>query len=350
MSSMYSFNHVIKTRREELGLTQGEFCYGLCAESTFDKIEKGTFVPNMFLRIALCERLGLDPNDFSMPKTAEEMEMYKLKHKISIELYSGNFGRALEYIDMLEKKLASTRGPKIETILTQFIRFSRLIIRTQKGNLSPEEELKEIKEILAITIKDFDHEKLPRHLLAYDELSVINYLAYVYYEAGQKDHAISILYALKSHLEMDAVDRKRVAPVYSTIVHNLSGYIGHKGNYDEVIRLCDEGIHINKEFEINSCLSGLLFNKGCSLAMLGRKEEAGKHLCNALALDQILHDGRTFEAINKFAEDNGIILVPGYKVIRLEEGEGEVVFYNKGSKKAGNQRNRPPSHNQKPER
>ena len=349
MSSMYALHHVIKTKREELGLTQGEFCFGLCAESTLDKIEKGTFVPNMFLRIALCERLGLDANDYSIPKTVKEIEMYKLKRDISKELYRHNFGRAQEYLDMLEKKLASTRGPKIETMLTQFIRFSRLFIRTQKENLNPEEELKELKEILAITIKDFNYEKLPRHLLAYDELGVLNYLAVSYYEAGQKDECINLLYALKNHLEKDIIDHVRVAAMYSMIVYNLSKYVGLKRNHDEAIRLCDEGIHNCEVYKHTNCLSGLLLNRGYALTMLDRKEEAGEYLSEALFFDKRFNAGQDSEAINKFAEENGILFVKPYKVIRLEE-EGEVVFYKASQHlKAGSQRNRPPSHNQKPE-
>ena len=159
-----------------------------------------------------------------------------------------------------------------------------------------------------MSVKDFDHKKILRHLLAKDELSMLNFLAATHYKNEDKDIAVDILYGIKEYIERNVVDYEGISAMYTTVLYNLSKFIGLAGDYSKTIELCDIGI--KNCLKWGRCINfpRLLLNKGYALTKQGSKEEATKILEESFYLYRSMGKLQSCENVKQFAIEHGITI------------------------------------------
>jgi tetratricopeptide (TPR) repeat protein len=178
----------------------------------------------------------------------------------------------------------------------------------KKKGEPPEEVLETMERAARLTIKDYSQRYILRQVLSKDEISLLDDLAEAYFNVGRQDEAMVLAYALKDYIERKVVDDAGISGIYTSILHGLTNWVGQRGNYDEVIRLCEVGIKRCIEYGAYFSFASMLYNKGYALAMLGRKGEARKYLQEAYYLNRARGKLQSCEINKKFADEQGIEL------------------------------------------
>lgn len=298
---MINIGEIVRVNREEQGISQEELCFGICSVSNLSRIENGTQIPSRATYEALMQRMGLPPEIYPSFLNERELETYRLKHEINEKFKAGKYDESEILLDKLEN------APKLERIYRQFAMFVRAIL-LRKNNGDPADVLEAMKQVVEASVKDFEPKRILRYVLTKDEMNMLNNLATSYYESGDQSYGIEILYAIKDYIERRVVDNKGISPTYTTILFNLSNWVGLKGRYKEVLKLCDIGIPNCIEYGSYFSFAGLLFNKGYALVMLDRKEEAQKYIQEAYYIDRARNELSLCEITKNFADEHGIII------------------------------------------
>lgn len=298
---MLSIGEIIRTNRIEKKISQETLSYGICSVSNLSRIENGTQTPSRATYEALMQRMGLSPEVFPSFLNDRELETFRLKHEINKKVIEGRYGEAEALLNKMSEE------PKLERIYEQFVIYVRAILFREKGG-DPKEVLDEMKKAVAMSMEDFAPQNILRRVLTQIELNMLNNLADSYYYAGYEDYGIEILYALKEYLEKKVADTEGTSPLYTVVLYNLSKWVGLRGCYDKVIKLCDTGIENCIEYGRYVAFAGLLLNKGYALVMLNRKEEARKYLQEAYYIDRARNNLKMCESIKDFADEHCIEL------------------------------------------
>jgi tetratricopeptide (TPR) repeat protein len=77
-------------------------------------------------------------------------------------------------------------------------------------------------------------------------------------------------------MEKTFIDGKEKAARYPMILYNLCNWLGNLERYEESEQVAETGVNFCIQYGNLVAFPRLLFNKGCALASLGKREEAVK--------------------------------------------------------------------------
>jgi len=298
---MLSISDIIRTNREQQHISQEELSFGICSVSTLSRIETGVHAPGRATYEALMERLGQDPELFPSFLSEREVSVFRLKHQISKLIFVERYEEAERLLDELDSSL------KLEHVYKQFVLYIRALLIRKKGQ-SSEDALVAMKRVADMSIRNHSSDMIIHQVLSKDDVKILNSLAISYYNAGEQSKGIDLLYALKNYIERKVVDDDGISHLYTTILYNLSKWVGLKGHLNEAVRLCGIGIQRCIDYNAYYSFSGLLYNKGYLLVMLGRMDEARKYIQESYYLDRARGELELCEIVERFACEHGISL------------------------------------------
>ncbi|MDR2599807.1 MAG: helix-turn-helix domain-containing protein [Oscillospiraceae bacterium] len=292
---------IIRVNRIQKGKSQEELSNGICSTSNLSRIENNAQIPSRATYEKLMERLGLDPNVYPSFRNEQEVEAFRLKHKIIRLIFLGNFTEAEELLNELENI------PKLGREYKQYILYAHVLLSRQKED-DKFEILSRLKNIAKMSMKDYSADNIFNQIFTIDEIHILNSLAISCDETGNTSEAIDLLYALKKYIETKIVDDDSISPLYTTILYNLSKYVGLNGRHNEVIKLCDIGIPRCIDYGAYLNFAGLLFNKGFALVMLDKKEEAKEYLQESYYINRARKKYDSCKIVEEFAKAHKIRL------------------------------------------
>ncbi|MDR2590426.1 MAG: helix-turn-helix domain-containing protein [Oscillospiraceae bacterium] len=298
---MLSIGDIIRTNREQQGMSQEKLADGICSVSTLSRIENSHHSPGRATYEALMERLGVDSNVFPLFQSEQEVEAFRLKHKVVKEIFNGNFDEVGKLLDRYEKI------PNLERVHKQYIQYVRAILFRQKDG-SNDEVLIKLENVAKMSMKDYSANNILYQVLFIDEIHILNSLSIAYTKVNRVEDGIELLYALKNYIERKVVDDDGISPLYTTILYNLTKFIGLQGKYKEVIDICDIGIKRCIDYGAYLNFAALLLNKGYAHFMLGNKKEAREYLKESYYINRARGEKKSCENIQKFVKENNIRL------------------------------------------
>lgn len=298
---MLKIGDILRINREYLQLSQEEICHGICSVSNLSRIENNTQIPSRATYQKLMQRMGMPMEPYPIFTDERELEAYQLRRDINDCIITRRFDEA----ETLMQKMENIS--KLEPYYLQFIQYCRVLLRRDKGG-EPSEIRDALQEVADSMVPGFKPKKILRHALTKDELCMLNNLADAYYETGEEDYGIEILRAVKEYIEKKVVDDEGITNIYTMILFNLSNWLGKRGQYHDVIELCDIGIKRCIKYDRLYVFGDLIFNKGYALVMLGQKEEGGKYIQESYYISRAKNDTRVCEITKKFAEENNILI------------------------------------------
>lgn len=183
--NVYFLGEYIKKQREKLGLTQEQVCEGICEQVTLSRLENGRQTPSRTRVNALLQRLGLPEDRYYMILTKNELEIEALKKEIIACNALDSAKEGFSKVEQLEK-LVNTD----DNLEKQFILRSKALLGYLDGRYTKEEKLRMLIQAIGLTIPDFDLEIIGSHLYTVDEMKIINQIAGVYSDMGQKKQLI----------------------------------------------------------------------------------------------------------------------------------------------------------------
>ncbi|MDR2599734.1 MAG: helix-turn-helix domain-containing protein [Oscillospiraceae bacterium] len=298
---MLSIGDIIRAKREQLGISQERLADGICSVSTLSRIENGHHSSGRATYEALMECLGIDSHLFPSFKSEHEVEAFRLKHKVVREIFNGNYDDVEKLLDRYAKI------PNLERVHKQYIQYIRAILFRQKGG-SNDEMLIKLENVAKMSMKDYTASSILYQVLFIDEIHILNSLAIAYTKVNRVEDGIELLYALKDYIERKVVDDDRISPLYTTILYNLTKFIGLQGKHKEVINICDIGIKRCIDYGAYLSFAGLLLNKGYALVMLSDKKEARKYLQESYYINQARGEDEECLLIKQFTNEHKIQL------------------------------------------
>ncbi len=229
--SPYTLGDIIRDLRTQQGVSQQILCQGLCSASKLSKIENSTLLPDIALSEALLQRLGISERIFEFWGDEKDARFHELKHKL------------LNTPDLLDKRAFYIN--EIDQVLQKEDMLYRQRYLTVLASLasSPAEEIQLLTEALHMTLPDFRIQDVCRYRLSWEEISILNHLAYAY--CNTQDSYFSSLYF--SQL-LEYWNMLKPSPVFqsNTFSHTLSQHCSSlyvQKQFSAILRLyqnCDK--------------------------------------------------------------------------------------------------------------
>ncbi len=279
----------IKTKREELGLTQEELADGICATSSLSRIENGAHTPSKEIFERILERLGYSSTIVDTFADQLSFQLHELKYQLRQAYVNQDMEQAKELLRKFESICPRTPLNKQFTLLYSTI--------FNGPALHVEETLERLEQALRITCPKYSEQQLPK-LLSYEEIILVNGIGNCFSILGRPEDAIRLYNHLKQLYDRQMVNSEEVLRTQPLVLYNLSKVLGLEGRYDECVEICDQGIRVCKSSGRATMLARLLYNKAWALEKRNQgtdRETARQCAVDAYQLARILGQER-FEA------------------------------------------------------
>lgn len=251
--AVFQLGPIIKSRREELNLTQEELSDGICSVPTLSRIENGERLPTKNHFEMLLQRLGYSEMFCDCYIDKREFRIHKLKFKIRQAYVINNFELASSFLKEFEELLEEKTQ-----IDKQFLTLYKILLN--EPAYSEEAKLALFEEALQLTCPNYKSNRIP-HVLSYEEIILLNNIAICNDNIGNRSQAISILYAVNDYYNKHIVGAEEALRTRLMILYNLSKYLGQDGRFDECIEICDTALDISRNTGRCQYFDITLFNK-----------------------------------------------------------------------------------------
>ncbi len=264
--AVFQLGPVIRSRREELGLSQEDLADGICSVPTLSRIENGERMPTKNHFEMLMQRLGYSTTALDWYTEKRDFQIHELKFQIRQAYVARNLSLAGALLEQMEALLAAPTNTD-----QQFVRLYQILLG--KEELPNDQRLQRLEDALLLTCPKYKTSHIPK-VLTYEEIILLNNIAICYSKAGRSEQAISILRSAKDYYDRHVVISEEALRTQSMILYNLSKLLGTTGQYNECIAVCDLGISLAKTHGRCQHLGLTLFNRGW--ALLQRDQEADR--------------------------------------------------------------------------
>jgi len=251
--AVFQIGSIIRSRREEMGLSQEDLADGICAVPTLSRIENNERLPTKNHFEMLMQRLGYSAMSLDFFTDKGDFQIHEIKIRLRYAYISKDYAHARLLLEKFEKLLKEPT--KIDE---QFLILYRTLLFLDE--YSESEVLKRFEGSLRLTCPKYNVTHIP-HVLSYEEIILLNNIAISYDKAGNGLQAITILYTLKEYYEHKIVSTDEALRTQPMILYNLSKVLGLQERYDECIEICNLGIRIARTSGRSVYLGHTFFNK-----------------------------------------------------------------------------------------
>lgn len=265
--SSYTLGDLIYESRKQLGITQEELAFGICAPGTLSKIENGLAVPKRRNYEALMHRLGRPTGSCEVYSSHSDMRIYSMMREITRKIAANDIQGGYALLEEFRK----TAG--VEPLIMQFVLYITAVIHGRQ-EAEPKSVLEELFRALGMTLRDVKNYEAQRRRYTFDEIIIFNNIAIQYQRQGEFKKALRVLIWLKEYLEECGADDETKEKVYPLILHNTANLLCGKEIFHEALELYDTGIDSCMQYGRYYLLPYLLHGKYACHIALGEKEEA----------------------------------------------------------------------------
>jgi transcriptional regulator with XRE-family HTH domain len=227
---------VIKNRRKELGLTQGQLCEGICSFVTISRIEAGTQTPRRNVMLALLQRLGLPSDRFFGFVSKNEEKVDKLQKDIVFYNTRHDSENGLIKLKELEEITEDD-----DIITKQFILRTKVILGNQDGQYSFEERIDMLMEAIHMTVPRFNLDEINSLIYTFDEVKIINQIALTYSRMGEHKKAVDIYRQLLKYIQNRYQNILQSGGLLPLVSHNYAQELSLCKRYEEAIEIAELG-------------------------------------------------------------------------------------------------------------
>lgn len=246
----YCIGNVIRMRRQMFGMTKEQLCKGICSVKTLTRIEQKKVKTQMPIVRALFERLGLCAeyirarvitSDYSVLKLAGELAWYENNHKVA------EWERCLnELEEQLSLKISQNK---------QFVLHSRYLLKLRKKEISKEEFINKLIEIIEYTISLNDVMKEGDKFLTREEYTYIRAIGM----RAEKELAMMCMEIIRGLCTKEEVVSGHIRKK-EFLMTSIISYLGNIGEYEESDRLSTKLARQSLAYRRSYVLAETLYN------------------------------------------------------------------------------------------
>jgi transcriptional regulator with XRE-family HTH domain len=251
----YCIGDVIRIRRQMFGMTKEQLCEGICSVKTLTRIEhkkvktQMPIVRELFERLGLCAeyiRARVITSDYSLLKLAGEMVWYENNRK------SAEWERCLKE---LEEQLCLDIPQN-----KQFVVYSRYLSRLVKKEISQDEFINKLIEIIEYTIPLDYVMKEGDKFLSQEEYTYIRAIG-MRAEKELASRCMETISGLCQKMEPTGGHMKK----YEFLMTSVISYLGNIGEYEESdslgIKLARQSLTYRRSYVLAETIYSNLWNK-----------------------------------------------------------------------------------------
>lgn len=226
---------LIRTYREQAGLSREEVAGDFCSVSTLTRIEGGEEIPGRLLAEELCSSLGLvAPNTNGGLLSKEEAERSVIEWRIKRKIERKEF----DYEDLLEEYRECGETNSFERQIHDL--YLSLLLR-HKGK-DDSELFGLYTESISLTLFSRTEAFLPkRNLLSKTELLLLRQIAVMQHRMGRKDDAIAIIDYLDRYYERGICLESVISIEYPKVLRFVAEWKLEKGDADSALDAAEMG-------------------------------------------------------------------------------------------------------------
>ena len=291
---MYKIGDLIKHERKAKGLSQEELSAGICSVSNLSRIESNEQAPTRQKLQALLERLGIT-GDYLLPfANIQEVKALEIEREINhYILKERDLDKAKK---MLEEILVLKNEGEIYDI---YITFLEIFIAEREGS-----DLLRINRTYQVLVQklipDFSHEKIAEKPRSKKELTIFNGYALNLLLLGRTKQSGAISKSVMKCIEKWVDDKEALSGVYTDAVYYHSNALFIQKKFSECLQVAEQGLVQLVKFEAVNLVgyAVILYNKGKSLAELGKLAEARRAFVQAYYVAESTGLNSVVELIN----------------------------------------------------
>lgn len=250
---------LIQKTRQAIGITQETLCDGICSQETLSRIETARRSPNNRNLYQLLEKMDRERDRVETVITTAEYEVLEFKKKIVGEIQRFEYDKVEKSLEEIEKRLDCSIVDNMQYIAAEKVR-----IKYKKKTLDSEVCLEQLERILGLTL-DWKQEKDIPYRLTTTENNILNQIATIYYENGEKEKAIQIL-----KMQIRSMEESRVKCVFcirewGLAIGNLATALEETHQIFDAIETCKRRVQVSMEAGKGNGIGRTLVTLACAL-------------------------------------------------------------------------------------
>ena len=265
----YCIGDVIRIRRQMFGMTKEELCEGICSVKTLTRIEhkkvktQMPIVRELFERLGLCAeyiRARVITSEYSLLKLAGEHVWYKNNNKLAEWEKSLNELEEGLCLDIPQNK--------------QFVAYSRCLLQLVKREISQEEFISKLIEIIEYTIPIDYIMKAGDVFLSQEEYTYIRAISM----HAEKEIAAKCMEIIRGFCTKEEVASGHIGK-YEFLMTSVMSYLGNVGEYEESdifsTNLARLSLTFRRSYVLAETLYNNLWNKQTAMSKIDKSEDEG---------------------------------------------------------------------------
>lgn len=306
---VYCINEVIRNRREMLGISRKQLCENgiLCSEKTLRRLEEGGRKIQKGILTELMGRLNLSAEYCQTELVTSDPEALELMCRLREAIRNWES----EQTDLLLEQIRERISLEIP-VNRQIWMECHLINEVHKGNITGEQAIEQMREILAITLPYEIAVKTGGKYLTNKEIKCIqNMVCWNKHMNEEMKMQISLL-----EDRYQACERNKVIfcfiNMYEVIMSCVASKLGNMGEYnhsDEIsLRIVTECLYQRIAWGVHGGIYGMMWNdgqrqkKGIPILRQWKPEEDLEHCIVFSMLDMDTHDEKFYRNKLKIRE------------------------------------------------
>ncbi|QUO31528.1 helix-turn-helix transcriptional regulator [Faecalicatena sp. Marseille-Q4148] len=266
-------SELIRKERKAMGISQEELSDGICAPETLARIESGKRRPREKKVKALLEKMKRERKQVNPLITTNDYEVLRLMREFCSALDYSECETAGKILDKIEARLDRS---KLQN--NQFLCVERVKILYAQKKWTPKECLEELEKQLRLTL-DIEKGDVFKHELTIEEHSIVNVIAVIYYENGEREKANRIWELQKKGLENSRLHAVFHILEWELATENLAMGMEEQGEKRIAIEFCREKKQVSIEAGRGNPLGRSLITMASAMEEINQKKCLELYLC-----------------------------------------------------------------------
>lgn len=291
-------NELVRDLREAKGLSQEELCADICAQETLSRIESGRRNPNKKKLYRLLKRMGMERENYYGFIEADDYELYEKVRQYNRCFPKGQREEAKKLLDEIESGIDMTIP-----VNRQFIGMGRILEQSAKGELSNNQAIQQLQELLCLTMPPMDNGSIIYRVPFRTEYLIWNHIAVNLRKEDKIEEAIWIYEELMKRYKSSKVFMKYHAVPGLSLYINYTGFLEEHDDLKRAEEIGKEGLK-----HCLSCCRGdtageILANLSLVYGKRGLPDEEEKYLRFGYIVNFLYERQRYLDILKKAYQD-----------------------------------------------
>lgn len=292
-------NELLLEMRAAQGMTQEQASDGICARETYARIENGSTASRRNLQEIL-RRLKVERERYFGYVITEDWDAYELVWNYKRNCFEENQEDALEILEEIETRIDMSRPEN-----KQFVETARLRDRIKRKQITNEEAMKQLRELLGYTMPEYDN-KLFR-IPSREEFLILNRIALCLKWSGKEEESIALYEDILKKYQASKVKLEHHTHVMMLLYLNYFStlYICEKVNKAEEVG--ETGTRLMLKYQRGDFLAVFIANLACvyeESEAQAKREIALKCLKSSYNLLELYEIANKARAVKMHIENN----------------------------------------------